>query len=283
MGRLGCQLQGQKIIHDFDGPNRKWPLQLRIPTSKDVDFVSRAVAGKALDKAETQVKKPKQADLDKMKGRVFTGFNGLGSGEGNVESQQIAQGMVTGGAGNAFDNIGMSLPDITLLGARGDDQEETSADVAEGKSEEGSAAALTNASPLKRGASEITLGSGDGQQPPSGSEGAPAAGSATKQAKKRKWVDLGMCINTARRSLRLASTSMRSSLVDVQANLLAFSKEIQAQPQLVQQLFGGEMAVAEVRRRGCELVLASSVQDLTTWINSFGDAVAESGSNKYKY
>ena len=116
----------REIIHDEKSPNPKKPLRLRIPTKDSVNFVNRSIDAKRTVATETPVKKPKEADLEKMQARLSVGF-GSGTGGGDIARQQTAQAMVSAGAGQAFADVAMKFSDITILaGAQKKDSGEVS-------------------------------------------------------------------------------------------------------------------------------------------------------------
>ena len=66
--------------------------------------------------------------MDKMVGQCYVGFNEIGSGAANAEMNEVAQNMVSAGAGSAFDSVSMRLADVTSLGGKKKDEEGESDD-----------------------------------------------------------------------------------------------------------------------------------------------------------
>lgn len=173
-------------MHDFLSPNAKKPLRLRIPTSDDVDFLNQAMKSKQIEASELAVKKPKAEDVDRMRARTLTGFDKVGNGSAGVDNQNIARSMIGAGAGTAFDNVGMSLPDITVLGGSNDDPSDVDEAADDKKSDAQSqqvASGSAGPSPCKRSV-EFPDGTPDGKKNKNGSTSPdpstlPAAVSAT--------------------------------------------------------------------------------------------------------
>lgn len=105
------------ILSDMQSPNPKFPLRLRIPTKDTIDFKSRVVDSKLICKSETGIKKPKEADLEKLNARLLTGFEKHGNASNDSRRLELAQQMVSAGAGQAFSDVGVLLSDITVLGS----------------------------------------------------------------------------------------------------------------------------------------------------------------------
>eukprot|EP00972_Heterocapsa_arctica_P108784 16017323-Heterocapsa_arctica.AAC.1 len=103
------------IIHDMLSPNAKFPLRLRVPTKDTVNYVNRIVDSKMYTKGETAIKKPKTADFDRLNSRVMVGFDQHGNASADAARNDLAQKMVGAGSGQAFSDIGVLLPDITVL------------------------------------------------------------------------------------------------------------------------------------------------------------------------
>ena len=153
-------------MHDFLSPNAKKPLRLRIPTSVDVDFLNQAMNSKQIEASELGVKKPKVEDVDRMRARTLTGFDKVGNGSAGVDNQNIARSMIGAGAGTAFDNVGMSLPDITVLGGSNDDPSDVDEAADDKKSDAQSqqvASGSAGPSPCKRSV-EFPDGTPDGKK-----------------------------------------------------------------------------------------------------------------------
>jgi hypothetical protein len=107
--------QEQGIIHDMLSPNVKFPLRLRVSTKDTVHYVNRIVDTKMYTKGETAIKKPKTEDFDKLNSRVMVGFDQHGNASADAARNDLAQKMVGAGSGQAFSDIGVLLPDITVL------------------------------------------------------------------------------------------------------------------------------------------------------------------------
>jgi hypothetical protein len=249
------------ILHDFLSPNPKKPLRLRIPTTDDVDFVNQATKIKQIEASEQAVKKPKAEDVDKMRARTLTGFDKIGNGSASIDNQNIARSMIGGGAGTAFDHVGMSLPDITCLGGNECPTEDDDA------VEEKTSDAVTSAASASAGAS------------PSGKRaGEPLEGTPDGK-KKKKWFDLAGSINVARRNLRSSLQVVKTGMGEAISKLKVEMQEIKQLPEAQAKSFAGELAVADVRMKGCEYVLEGSEQELEAYIHSFDEpADAAAGS-----
>jgi hypothetical protein len=243
------------ILHDFLSPNLKKPLRLRIPTADDVDFVNQALKVKQIEASEQAVKKPKTEDVDRMRSRTLTGFDKIGNGSASVDNHNIARSMIGGGAGTAFDSVGMSLPDITVLGGGNDSGDETDELPDEKKTEaptpQVASGSVGGPSPAKRAG---------GQQ-----DGTP------EPKKKKKWFDLAGSINSARRTLRSSLQVVKTGMSEAVGKLKATMQEIKQMPEAQARSFAGELAVADVRMKGCEFVLDGSEQELEAYILSFGE------------
>ena len=242
------------ILHDFLSPNAKKPLRLRIPTSDDVDFLNQAMKSKQIEASELAVKKPKAEDVDRMRARTLTGFDKVGNGSAGVDNQNIARSMIGAGAGTAFDNVGMSLPDITVLGGSNDDPSDVDEAADDKKSDAQSqqvASGSAGPSPCKRSV-EFPDGTPDGK-------------------KKQKWFDLAGSINSSRRGLRNSLNLMKSGMSDAVSKLKATMQEVKQLPEAQAKSFAGELAVGDVRMKGCEYVLEGSEQELAAYINSFDE------------
>jgi hypothetical protein len=165
--------------------------------------------------------------------------------------------MVSAGAGEAFDHVGMNLPDITVLGKRGEDEKEEAEDeailVAVGADED-----LVTASPCRR---KSDLQPQPGKR--SKSDLQPQAG------KKNKWVDIGSNINAARRNLRSRYNTLSSQYMDVANKLRKAIAEIKGLPPSVSKLFVGELIIGESRLKGCEFVMGTSDLELAAYITGF--------------
>lgn len=222
------------LIFDMASPNPKKPLRLRVPTSDSVDFASSAMHSKEMEKQSAVVKRPKDIGLDMMHARTLVGFDKIGNGSAGVDNMNLAQSMVSAGAGTAFDHVGMNLPDITVLGKRdGDDNEDN--DIAmDGMQEDG----VFNSSPAGKIFLETV------EEPPSN--------------KKKKWFDIAGSINPSRRQLRCSAESLRSALGEAVNTLRTAMAELKELPTTKKRLFAGEMAVAEVGLNGCDLVMGTS-------------------------
>ena len=239
----------RKIIHDFNSPNASKPLRLRIPTGDDVDFVNSSKKSKVAEKHGQQVKKPKAEDMDKMVGQCYVGFNEIGSGAANAEMNEVAQNMVSAGAGSAFDSVSMRLADVTSLGGKKKDEEGESDD--DDELFDGAAGGLEGSPNGKRKADDAD------QSPP---------------AKKSKWLDLGQTINSAKRSLRATYTSTESKYKDIMAKAKAALQGVNALPPLEQKKFTGEVKILETRLEGCQLVAGTSPPELASYILKFSSA-----------
>jgi hypothetical protein len=229
------------IVNDQLSPNKEKPLRLRVHTGDDVNFGNRSVHSNGVVMSEAGIKKPKEADIEKMAGRIMTGFSS-GSGAANFESQQIAQAMVSAGAGMAFNDIGVRLDDITVLGKslvkQTDDDEENEDD------EQGDA------------------GGGDGVP-------APSPKKDEQKGQKRKWLDISKEINSTRRGLRAQLASLTKNFEEVEGNIQRGIATIQALPLQTQKLCQGELALAKTRLVAVQSVLGREGTDLTQFIRSF--------------
>ena len=236
----------RKIIHDFNSPNESKPLRLRIPTGDDVDFVNANKKSKTAEQISAPIKKPKAEDIDKLVGQCYVGFNSIGNGSANGDMLEVAQNMVSAGAGSAFDGVSMRLADVTSLG---------------GKSN-------------KKGEGEESDADDDDQDPgsPDGKRSKRKAddeAEAPPSAKKAKWVDLGQAINSAKRTLRAAYVGIEAKYKDVISKASAAKDGVVALPPLEQKQFMGEMKILETRLEGCTLVSGTSPPELASYILRF--------------
>ena len=245
------------IIHDFNGSSATKPLRLRVPTRDTVNFLNKALSSKAYTAMEAASKKPKKDDLEKMHGKTLIGFERIGNGSASMDSTSLAQSMVGAGAGEAFDSAAMNLPDITALMRHGEAEEDAMDEIASASpsasASAGSAAAAAPRTPLKR----------------PGEQGCDAEAAAAGVRKKPKWFDLGASINSNRRTLRAAANSIKSSFEDVTMKLRTGIAQVNALSASEKKVFAGEVAVCEVRKLGCELVMGTSEAELKAYILSF--------------
>ena len=224
-----------EIINDYLSPNPSKPLRLRVPVSDDVDFVNRAVELKMLTKSEFAVKKPGEAQVDQLSARILTGFEKHGNASAHSGRVQTAQGMVSAGAGEAFSDVGVILPDITVLGL---DQQlrELQQEAEEQAAGGGSALVLANGSGVAGGGTPSKhSGDGGGLQlySPRKDDEDPHT---EKKGQKRKWVDFDKEVNSSRRSMRSALDATTRHFEATRQDLTKGIDEILALPMQLQRL-----------------------------------------------
>jgi len=242
--------KAMEIIHDFLSPNAAKPLRLRVPTSDEVVFINRQANSKKVVKSEQAIKKPKEADLDKLHARACVGFDKHGNGSASSDMRSTAQSMVSAGAGQAFSDVAVLLPDITVLGGNtGEDEEKTM--------DEATSAAGPAGSEQQGVAGSLAKGS------------SPEEPSSAGKGQKRKWCDLDKEINTARRNMRGSCDSLKRTLEEVLQSLTKELKNIDTLPSQAQRLCVGEKAMAKNRVTTIQLILGNDAQELATFMASF--------------
>ena len=102
------------VITDQRGPAKR-PLRIRVKTADMVNFVNHHDRKRKIVMEEKGLKKATEADLHRMAKRTMANHDKLGSGSADQSLADIAQGMVTGGGGEAFDNFNMNIQDIKQL------------------------------------------------------------------------------------------------------------------------------------------------------------------------
>jgi hypothetical protein len=252
---LAANYKDLGIVNDQKSPNKEKPLRLRIHTGDNVNFANRSIHAKTTKLSEAAVKKPKTEDIDRMAGRIMTGFASTGSGSGSVSNQQVAQSMVSAGAGQAFDDIGVKLDDITVLGMNVAKQYDDDEDDNEGKDDKADAA---------------TGGGGGGNEQPT-----PSPRKEEQKGTKRKWLDISKEINSPRRGLRSQLTALTKSYEEVESNIQKGIDTIHALPLQTQKLCQGELALAITRLTAVRSVLCREGTDLESFIKSFSVSADE--------
>lgn len=272
-----ANFKSMEIIHDYLSPNVSKPLRLRVPMADDVDFVNRAVDAKMVTNSEAIVKKPGDDKIEQMKSRIMTGFEKQGNASANAGRMQTAQSMVSAGAGEAFSDVGVVLPDITVLGLE-QQLREAGEEQAAGP---GSAMVLAANSGGASGSGSSSGGSGGALAGKSSGDGGGAqqfsprkdeeepASEKKSQGQKRKWIDVDKEVNSARRSLRSSIDGIHRQLEGARTELSKGIAEINALPLQLQKLCAGEMSVAKVRRQALELILANDERELASFLASF--------------
>ena len=90
---------------------------MAVDKAHNIEHLNRSLHSKVVECAEGVVKKPKEDAIRAMTARTTRGFENMGDGRGSVEHQDKIMSLVRAGAGEAFDQAGMQLPDISVLGA----------------------------------------------------------------------------------------------------------------------------------------------------------------------
>ncbi|CAK0890782.1 unnamed protein product [Prorocentrum cordatum] len=218
---MAANYKERKMSMDMGGPNPKKPMQLRVFMGKHVNFKNAATIEKHIERAEASIKNRLRKS------------GTMGTGASSSEMQNVAIGMVSSGSGQAFSQVGMQLPDVTVLGRRDDDED------ADFKEDPMDAAAGNKG------------GKGGNKRPRGGTGGRdevePKTARAVVGKPKAKWVDIAGEVNAARRTLRTQMNTAQSSTNDLHSKLKASNDDINSMDEAKKKLFRGVLALAQVR------------------------------------
>ncbi len=112
--RLSSNIESLGLITDQRGPPKE-PLRIRVKTSDKVNFKNAHSRKRKILMEEKGLKKCEDEDIDRLTKRTLANHDKIGTGSSDVDLAGLAQGMVTGGAGEAFNNFNMNIQDITKL------------------------------------------------------------------------------------------------------------------------------------------------------------------------
>ncbi|CAK0794149.1 unnamed protein product, partial [Prorocentrum cordatum] len=254
---MAANYKERKIPMDMDGPNPKKPMQLRVFMGKNVNFKNAATIEKHIERAEASIKKPTEEKWDNLRGKTFRNFDKMGTGPSSSDMQDVAIGIVSSGSGQAFSQVGMQLPDVTILGRRDDDED----------------------ADFKEDPKDATAGNKDGKdgnkRPHGDTGGHDEVESKTartvvgKPKAKAKWVDIAGAVNAARWTLRTQMSKVQSSTNDLYSKLKASIDDINSMDEAKKKLIRGELAVAQVRFQAIGHVTDTAQQELDSYIRTF--------------
>eukprot|EP00959_Pyramimonas_sp_CCMP1952_P229917 4806939-Pyramimonas_sp.AAC.1 len=120
---LSAHYKERKIPHDWDGPSASKPMRLRIKTGDTLDFKNSAMQKQLTERVAAAIKKPREEDWARMRGKIYRNFEKMGSGAASTDMQDVAIGIAAAGSGQAFSEVGMQFPDVTILGRQGQEKE----------------------------------------------------------------------------------------------------------------------------------------------------------------
>jgi hypothetical protein len=112
---LKDNLKERGLIHDYKGLDEKEPLRIRITIAHDVAFANEFKKRRVAELSDKAVKNAGEDDVQRLAKRTMQGHDKMGDMSTDIELSEMAQGMVTGRAGKAFNGTAMNLQDITSL------------------------------------------------------------------------------------------------------------------------------------------------------------------------
>ena len=237
--KLAARVGEEGCIFDYKGPERK-PLRLAI-TREDMVYNYNEVSKKrSVDFLEKAQKKVDDAGLQKTLKRVMTSHDQIGGSSAVStiipDSEGLAQMMVQGGAGSAFDAANMKVGDVKNLMPMCDEEPAT---------------------PVKDKADAAALGSED--------DGVEAS---EDEKTKRRWFDEDRAVNAAHKAL----AAQRKKLMATHAQKI---EELEAALKMIGDLgandkvhYQGEEKIAQVRVKFLR-ALGGTAKELSELIEQF--------------